>query len=94
MALAKARLFRCYKTHLDSNWYQNKRSRKEEEHKNKEVLTNVTIDSSSKHVACSTFSSSIKNDICMMKKSVDCLGFTLSQCAMDHKKLKSMFRKK
>ena len=46
VALAKARLFRCYKTHLDSNWYHNKKSRKEEEEdkKNKE-LTNATIDS-------------------------------------------------
>ena len=30
----------------------------------------------------------------MLKKSVDCLGSILSQCAMDHKKLESMFRKK
>jgi len=36
VALAKVRLFRCYKTHLDSNLYQKKRSRKKEEHKNKE----------------------------------------------------------
>ena len=34
-----------------------------------------------KHVGCSTLSSCIKNDICMLKKSVDCLGSTLSQCA-------------
>ena len=39
VALAKARLFLCYKTRLDSNWYQKKRSRKEEgEHKSKEEL--------------------------------------------------------
>ena len=30
----------------------------------------------------------------MLKKSVDYLGSTLSQCAMDHKKLESIFRKK
>ena len=30
----------------------------------------------------------------MLKKSIDCLGSTLSQCAMDHKKLESIFRKK
>ena len=36
----------------------------------------------------------IKNDICVLKKSVDCLGSTLSQYAMDHKRLESMFRKK
>ena len=38
VALAKARLFRCFKTHLDRNWYQKKKSREEEEeeeHKNK-----------------------------------------------------------
>ena len=36
VALAKARLFRCFKTHLDSNWYQKKKSiEEEEEHKNK-----------------------------------------------------------
>ena len=34
--------------------------------------------SSDKHYACSTLSSSIKNDICVLKKSVDCLGSTLS----------------
>ena len=47
VALARAWLFRCYKTHLDSNWYQKKKSRKEEEEhkKNKEELTNATIDS-------------------------------------------------
>ena len=28
VALARARLFRCYKTHLDSNWYQKKRVEK------------------------------------------------------------------
>ena len=30
----------------------------------------------------------------MLKNSVDCLGSTLNQCAMNHKKLESMFRKK
>jgi len=54
----------------------------------------IVIPSIDKHIACSTSSSSINNDICMLKKSVDCLGSTLSQCAMDYKKLKSMFRKK
>ena len=44
-------------------------------------------------LGCST-SSFIDNDICILKKSVDCLGSTLSQCAMDHKRLESMFRKK
>ena len=32
-------------------------------------------------IACSTSSSIIKNDICALKKSVNCLGSTLSQCA-------------
>ena len=46
VALAKVRLFRYYKTHMDCTWYQKKRSRKEEEeHKNKEKYKNVTLDS-------------------------------------------------
>ena len=49
---------------------------------------------SSVPIACSTSSSMIENDICVLKKSVDCLGFTLSQSATDHKKLESMFLKK
>ena len=42
----------------------------------------------------SSSSLSIKNNICILKKNVDCLGSTLSQCAMNHKRLESMFRKK
>ena len=38
--------------------------------------------------------SMIENDISILKKSVDCLGSTLSQCAMKHTRLESMFRKK
>ena len=49
---------------------------------------------SDKHVACSTSSLIIENDICALKKSADCFGSTLSQCAMDYKKLELMFRKK
>ena len=58
-------------------------------------VCHATIDSSSfnKHVLCST-SSNIENDICMLKKSVDCLGSVLSQCAMNHTRLESMFHKK
>ena len=41
-----------------------------------------------------TSSSIIENDICLLKKSVDCLGSTLSQCSMNHTRLESMFRKK
>ena len=44
-------------------------------------------------LACST-SFSINNDIYALKKSVDCLGSTLSQCAMNHTRLESMSRKK
>ena len=53
------------------------------------------IDSSSinKHVSCSTSSSTNENDICMLKKSVDCLGSTLSQCAMNHTRLESIFER-
>ena len=29
-----------------------------------------------------------------VEESVDCLGFTLSQCVMNHTRLESMFRKK
>ena len=55
----------------------------------------ATIASSySVSIAYSTSSSNDENDIIMLKKSVDCLGSTLSQCAMDHKKLESIFRKK
>ena len=50
--------------------------------------------SSSVPIACSTSSTIIENDICMLKKSVDCLGSTLSQCAMNPTRLESMFRKK
>ena len=39
-------------------------------------------------------SSKINNDIYIMKKNIDCLGSTLSQCAFKHNKLESMFRKK
>jgi len=43
-------------------------------------VCHATINSSSinKHVACSTSSSKIKNDVCDLKKCVDCLGSTLS----------------
>ena len=53
----------------------------------------VTIVSSSidKHISCSTSSSIIENNICVLKKSVDCLGSTLSHCALNHKMLESMF---
>ena len=46
-----------------------------------------------KHVGCST-SSSIESDICALKKSVNCLGSTLSQFAINHTRLESMFRTK
>ena len=41
--------------------------------------------SSSIPIACSTSCTIIENDICILKKSVDCLGSTLSQYAMNHK---------
>ena len=49
---------------------------------------------SSSHITCSTLSLSIENDINILKKSVDCLGSTLSHYAMNHTRLESMFRKK
>ena len=48
---------------------------------------------SSSPIAC-TSSSRIDNNICLLKKSVDCLGSTLSHCVMNHTRLESMFRKK
>ena len=47
-----------------------------------------------KHVACSTSSSIFENDICALKKSINCLGSTLNQYVMNHIRLESMFRKK
>ena len=44
-------------------------------------------------IACHT-SSLINNDISLLKKSVDCLGSTLSQCVVGHTRLESLFRKK
>ena len=40
------------------------------------------------------FFSIIENDICKLKKSVDCLGSTLSHYVMNHRRLESMFLKK
>jgi len=45
-------------------------------------------------IACSTLSSSIENDINNLKKSVDCLGSTLSHCAMNHTRLETLIPKK
>ena len=47
---------------------------------------------SSLPIACTSFI--IENDINNLKKSVDCLGSTLSHCALNHSRLESMFRKK
>ena len=44
-------------------------------------------------LACST-SSMIKNDINMLKKKMDCLGSTMSQCAKNHTRLETLVRKK
>ena len=49
---------------------------------------------SSVSLACSTSSSMTENDTCVLKKSVDCLGSSLSHCVMNHSRLESMFRKK
>ena len=54
-------------------------------------ITSSFID---KYISCSTSSSNIDNEICTLKKSVDCLGSTLNQCVMNHTRLESMFRKK
>ena len=57
-------------------------------------VCHASVASPSLPIACSTLSSSIKNDINVLKKSVDCLGSTLSHCALNHIRLESMFRKK
>ena len=57
-------------------------------------VCHASIASPSSAIACYTSSSMIENDICNLKKSVGCLGSTLSQCAMNHTRLESMFRKK
>ena len=58
-------------------------------------VCHVSIASSSidNHFARST-SSSIENYIHILKKNVDCLHSTLSQCDIDHKRLEYMFHKK
>ena len=57
-------------------------------------VCHASVASPSTSIACSTLSSSIENDINILKKSVDCLGSTLSHCAMNHIRLESIFRKK
>jgi len=44
-------------------------------------------------IACST-SSMLENDINLLKKKMDCLGSTMSQCAMNHSRLETLVRKK
>ena len=56
-------------------------------------VCHASVASSSLPIAC-TSSSLIENDISMLKKSVDCLGSTLSHCALNHSRLESIFRKK
>ena len=43
-------------------------------------------------IAC-TSSSMIENDICMLKKSVECLGSTLGHCALNHTRLDLCFER-
>jgi len=70
--------------------------------KNKSLKNNIDFHvchaniatTSSTPIACSTLSSSIENDINDLKRSVDCLGSTLSHCAMNHTRLESLVRKK
>ena len=56
-------------------------------------VCHASVASPISHIICSTLSSSIKNDINVLKKSVDCLGSTLSQCALNHN-YESLVRKK
>ena len=58
-------------------------------------ICHATIASSSCiSIAYSTSSSTIDTDIHALTKSVDCLVSTLSQCAMNHTRLESIFQKK
>ena len=58
--------------------------------KEKEKISKKKNSSSYAHVS----SSKINDDICILKKSIDCLGSTLSQCAFKHNKLELIFHKK
>ena len=57
-------------------------------------VCHASVASPSTSIACSTLSSTIENDINILKKSVDCLGSTLSQCALDHTRLETLVHKK
>jgi len=54
----------------------------------------ASVASSSRLPNACTSSSKINDDICMLKKKVDCLGSTMSQCAMNHTRLETLLRKK
>ena len=54
----------------------------------------ASVDSpSSSPIACPS-SSKIENEIKLLKKNIDCLGSTMSQCALNHTRLESLFQKK
>mgnify|MGYP000872325104 CR=1 FL=1 len=36
----------------------------------------------------------IENEICVLKKNIECLSSTLSQCVFDHKRIESLFQRK
>ena len=55
-------------------------------------VCHVRVVSHTSPIACST-SSLIENDINLIKKKMDCLGSTMSQCAMNHTRLDPWFER-
>jgi len=64
------------------------------QHKIDAHVCHASVASSSSLPNACTSSSRINDDICLLKKRVDCLGSTMSQCAMNHTRLESLVRKK
>ena len=64
------------------------------QHKMDAHVCHASVASSSRLPNACTSSSRINNDISMLKKKVDCLGSTMSQCAMNHTRLETLLRKK
>ena len=58
-----------------------------------DIVSHVCHASPKTPIACH-ISSLIEHDISLFKKSVDCLGSTLSQCVVGHTRLETLFRKK
>jgi len=57
-------------------------------------VCHASVASSSRLPNACISSSKINDDICLIKKRLDCLGSTMSQCALNHTRLETLFRKK